>query len=58
MRTQSFQVIKDEEVTERVVAGATRERILKIMEYLGDPFPYNTKILSLLIMLLRMLTLE
>lgn len=57
MRTQSFQVIKDEEVTEGV-AGATRERILKIMEYLGDPFPYNTKILSLLIMLLRMLTLE
>lgn len=57
MRAQSLQVIESKVVTKGVLVGTTLKRILMIMEYLGDPFPYNIKILSLLLMLLRMWTL-
>lgn len=57
MRAQSLQVIESKVVTKGALVGTTLKRILMIMEYLGDPFAYNIKILSLLLMLLRMWTL-
>lgn len=45
MSAQFLHMIEGEVVTKGVLAFATFKRILMIKECLGDPFPYNTKIL-------------